>query len=115
MLNVIVLGLNLYALSIMDAVDAFLREIQGGATLEPRSLNNRQRPSSPARQLFNYSQSRPSRQAWNMADAGTPARSQQPIYGRQDRFDYQSQMNDPSELPLDAFGQLWFRAKPQPY
>ncbi len=105
----------LLCFSIMDAVDALLREIQDGAILQPRSMNDRQGPSSQVRQPFSYSRIPESQQAQHMADPRTLAQSQQPRYGRQDRSIYQSQTGDSTDIPLDGFGQSWFRLRPLIY
>lgn len=90
----------------MNAVDAFLREIQGGAMLEPTGMNDRQQRFSQMRQPFSYSQAPESQQAQQMANMRTLAQSQQYSHGRVDGFSYQSQTGDPTDIPLDAFGQL---------
>lgn len=73
---------------------------------EPTDMNDRQQRFSQVRQPFSYSRAPDSRQAQQMANMRTLAQSQQPSHGRLDHFRYQSQTDDPTDMPLDAFGQL---------
>ena len=90
----------------MDSVDAFLREIEDGATLGPRTTDDRARRPSQIRQPFSYSRTQDSRQAQPVARTQTLEQYQQPRYGRQDRACFQPELDDQGEIPLDAFGQF---------
>lgn len=91
-------------LPIMDAVDAFIQEIQAGPISDPMSMNDRRQRPSQTRQPLSYSEPQESRQAQHMRFTQTPLQSQQPAYGQQNRSYFQPQMYDPTEIPLDAFG-----------
>lgn len=88
----------------MEPVDAFLREIQGGALLESRDLNDRRRHSLSVQQLSTYHQSQ------GLMHAQHLAYSQPSVYPQHHGRVHQSsgyiepQVDDQAEVPLDAFG-----------
>lgn len=88
----------------MDAVDAFLQEIQAGPISEPMSMNDGRPRPSQTRQPLSYSEPQESRQEQHMRFTQRPLQSQQPAYGRQNHSYFQPEMDDPTEIPLDAFG-----------